>query len=206
MQTRSLFLFPLAQILVGVWWTMFASNISSHKVVLIFRFLYCNITWESRLRSVVNFPRCAAPLSLDKPSRGRRPELRRTCLGCRWLACLFQFCDEIKPGRSNCLLLTFGGGVFFILWGGVEPLEPAVLSFFLRTESIYICWEEWSGPLISEFAKKLLRMAFTFAAFAYIVALIIDAFLIFFAIFHVSAISLQYLGLANAISFITFPT
>ena len=30
------------------------------------------------------------------------------------------------------------------------------------------------------------RMAFTFAAFAYIVALIIDAFLIFFAIFHVS--------------------
>ena len=29
-------------------------------------------------------------------------------------------------------------------------------------------------------------MAFTFAAFSYIVALIIDAFLIFFAIFHVS--------------------
>ena len=29
-------------------------------------------------------------------------------------------------------------------------------------------------------------MAFTFAAFTYIVALIIDAFLIFFAIFHVS--------------------
>ena len=29
-------------------------------------------------------------------------------------------------------------------------------------------------------------MAFTFAAFAYIVALIIDAFLIFFSIFHVS--------------------
>lgn len=30
-------------------------------------------------------------------------------------------------------------------------------------------------------------MAFTFAAFTYIVALIIDAFLIFFAIFHVSS-------------------
>ena len=29
-------------------------------------------------------------------------------------------------------------------------------------------------------------MAFTFAAFTYICALIIDAFLIFFAIFHVS--------------------
>ena len=116
MQTRSLFLFPLVQILVGGWWTMFASNISSHKVVLIVRFLYCNITWESRLRSVGNFPRCAAPLSLDKPSRGRRPELRRTCPGCRWLACLFQFCDEIKPGRSNSLLLTFGGGVSFSLW------------------------------------------------------------------------------------------
>ncbi len=29
-------------------------------------------------------------------------------------------------------------------------------------------------------------MAFTFAAFSYIVALIVDAFLIFFAIFHVS--------------------
>ncbi len=29
-------------------------------------------------------------------------------------------------------------------------------------------------------------MAFTFAAFAYIVALIVDALLIFFAIFHVS--------------------
>ena len=28
-------------------------------------------------------------------------------------------------------------------------------------------------------------MAFTFAAFSYIVALIVDAFLIFFAIFHV---------------------
>ena len=33
-------------------------------------------------------------------------------------------------------------------------------------------------------------MAFTFAAFAYIVALIIDAFLIFFAIFHVSILYL----------------
>ena len=31
-------------------------------------------------------------------------------------------------------------------------------------------------------------MAFTFAAFTYIVALIIDAFLIFFAIFHVSRV------------------
>ena len=31
-------------------------------------------------------------------------------------------------------------------------------------------------------------MAFTFAAFSYIVALIVDAFLIFFAIFHVSNI------------------
>ncbi len=31
-------------------------------------------------------------------------------------------------------------------------------------------------------------MAFTFAAFSYIVALIIDAFLIFFAIFHVSLV------------------
>ena len=29
-------------------------------------------------------------------------------------------------------------------------------------------------------------MAFTFAAFSYIVALIVDAFLIFFAIFHVN--------------------
>lgn len=29
-------------------------------------------------------------------------------------------------------------------------------------------------------------MAFTYAAFSYIVALIVDAFLIFFAIFHVS--------------------
>jgi hypothetical protein len=29
------------------------------------------------------------------------------------------------------------------------------------------------------------RMAFTFAAFSYIIALIVDAFLIFFAIFHV---------------------
>jgi hypothetical protein len=28
-------------------------------------------------------------------------------------------------------------------------------------------------------------MAFTFAAFSYIIALIVDAFLIFFAIFHV---------------------
>ena len=39
--------------------------------------------------------------------------------------------------------------------------------------------------IISEFTE-VSRMAFTFAAFAYIVALIIDAFLIFFAIFHVS--------------------
>ena len=31
------------------------------------------------------------------------------------------------------------------------------------------------------------EMAFTFAAFSYIVALIVDAFLIFFAIFHVSS-------------------
>ena len=33
---------------------------------------------------------------------------------------------------------------------------------------------------------QFLKMAFTFAAFSYIVALIVDAFLIFFAIFHVS--------------------
>ena len=32
-------------------------------------------------------------------------------------------------------------------------------------------------------------MAFTFAAFSYIVALIVDAFLIFFAIFHVGHVS-----------------
>merc|ERR1712241_745663 len=31
------------------------------------------------------------------------------------------------------------------------------------------------------------KMAFTFAAFSYIVALIVDAFLIFFAIFHIIA-------------------
>merc|ERR1712008_416218 len=34
---------------------------------------------------------------------------------------------------------------------------------------------------------QFLKMAFTFAAFAYIVALIVDAFLIFFAIFHIIA-------------------
>lgn len=33
-----------------------------------------------------------------------------------------------------------------------------------------------------------INMAFTFAALSYIVALIVDAFLIFFAIFHVSAV------------------
>ncbi len=39
-------------------------------------------------------------------------------------------------------------------------------------------------------------MAFTFAAFSYIIALIIDAFLIFFAIFHVSFQVFEYfLGL-----------
>ena len=35
-------------------------------------------------------------------------------------------------------------------------------------------------------------MAFTFAAFSYIIALIIDAFLIFFAIFHVSNLLSDY--------------
>merc|ERR1712037_1058507 len=34
---------------------------------------------------------------------------------------------------------------------------------------------------------QILKMAFTFAAFSYIVALIVDAFLIFFAIFHIIA-------------------
>ena len=37
-------------------------------------------------------------------------------------------------------------------------------------------------------------MAFTFAAFSYIVALIIDAFLIFFAIFHVRMEQENFLG------------
>ena len=44
---------------------------------------------------------------------------------------------------------------------------------------------------------KSSTMAFTFAALAYIFALIIDAFLIFFAIFHVSNVSIsknQYRG------------
>merc|ERR1711899_68458 len=46
---------------------------------------------------------------------------------------------------------------------------------------------------ISNFKKKevfkliQVKMAFTFAAFSYIVALIVDAFLIFFAIFHIIA-------------------
>ena len=41
--------------------------------------------------------------------------------------------------------------------------------------------------------RKGSRMAFTFAAFTYIVALIIDAFLIFFAIFHVSLAKINQL-------------
>ena len=138
MRTWSLFLFPLVQILVGGWWTVFASNISSHKVVLIFLFLYSNITWESRLRSVVNFPRCVAPLSLDKPSRGRRPELRRTCPGCRWLACLFQFCHEIKPGRSNWLLLTYGVcSLCVIFLVGCWTLR-ACCSFIFPLDIVYL--------------------------------------------------------------------
>ena len=46
-------------------------------------------------------------------------------------------------------------------------------------------------------------MAFTFAAFAYIVALIIDAFLIFFAIFHVSLnLNFSILGIRDNFSHI----
>lgn len=44
---------------------------------------------------------------------------------------------------------------------------------------------EFNGDLLL-FGKK---MAFGLAAFSYIVALIIDAFLIFFAIFHVSTLN-----------------
>lgn len=35
-------------------------------------------------------------------------------------------------------------------------------------------------------------MVFSFAAFSYIVALILDAFLIFFAIFHVSILKVNF--------------
>ena len=44
-------------------------------------------------------------------------------------------------------------------------------------------------------------MAFTFAAFTYIVALIIDAFLIFFAIFHVSLLDTNKRYFENNISY-----
>ena len=47
-------------------------------------------------------------------------------------------------------------------------------------------------PTLHDWSKNInfrnSTMAFTFAAFSYIVALIIDAFLLFFAIFHVSII------------------
>ena len=43
-----------------------------------------------------------------------------------------------------------------------------------------------SLTILSERRPKL-AMAFTFAAFSYIAALIIDAFLLFFSIFHVSS-------------------
>ena len=47
-----------------------------------------------------------------------------------------------------------------------------------------------SFSYFSFFFFLLLAMAFTFAALAYILALIIDAFLIFFAIFHVGHVSI----------------
>merc|ERR1712012_594133 len=51
-------------------------------------------------------------------------------------------------------------------------LPPALLTLLLQRPSSSLL---------------LVKMAFTFAAFAYILALIIDAFLIFFAIFHIIA-------------------
>ena len=44
-------------------------------------------------------------------------------------------------------------------------------------------------------------MAFSFAALSYIVALIIDAFLIFFAIFHVSFILAQVVSIEEKFDF-----
>ena len=41
--------------------------------------------------------------------------------------------------------------------------------------------------LLDSLLQEREKMAFTFAAFSYIIALIVDAFLIFFAIFHIIA-------------------
>ena len=59
---------------------------------------------------------------------------------------------------------------------------------------------------------QFLKMAFTFAAFSYIVALIVDAFLIFFAIFHVSTVLYLTIPISvfwkfcETIAFFTFST
>lgn len=66
---------------------------------------------------------------------------------------------------------------------------------------------EW---FVWESLYKLLGMAFNFPAFSYIIALIVDAFLIFFAIFHVSILySFVFIALKlflGYVSLICIPT
>ena len=77
----------------------------------------------------------------------------------------------------------------------IRPSAVASLpsSYQSKLISVYLPHLQYSESedyktfsIISPDRRQNLAMAFTFAAFSYIAALIIDAFLLFFSIFHVS--------------------
>ena len=135
------------------------------------------------------------------------------CWGCCWACCCCccgcrgGLCWWVSVGRLPTASHRPGGtppsegGVPPPRWA--EPNYPRVSN--LPSDHWY--YSNWIGRdynsrplrlppallvlLLQHLSSSLLlvKMAFTFAAFAYILALIIDAFLIFFAIFHVGHVS-----------------
>ena len=75
--------------------------------------------------------------------------------------------------------VSCGLAIFLLINPNLSPFTS--LTCNTRSQKIFV------SPLLSSPDRRQnLAMAFTFAAFSYISALIIDAFLLFFSIFHVS--------------------
>ena len=73
---------------------------------------------------------------------------------------------------------------------------PSSLTYNTLSQKIIRRFVPLNSPSSSD-RRQDLAMAFTFAAFSYIAALIIDAFLLFFSIFHVSWDWFDWLGCYN---------
>ena len=108
---------------------------------------------------------------------------------CWWKNWILILCSSKKFGIMNIINIdhehTYWRNTFEYSW-----ICYACMYFLYKLIDKEFFRDHWDRK--KQGWSKGSRMAFTFAAFTYIVALIIDAFLIFFSIFHVSLMRSRY--------------